>query len=170
MKLVIYVMHIKLKNNKFLFGKYKVKCALGKRGIIKKKLEGDNATPRGSFDIKNLYYRKDRIRHIKTKLKKIIIKKNMGWCDDPGSQDYNKLITFPFKYGAEKLYIKKNIYDLIIVLNYNMRPTIKKKGSAIFLHLSTKNYTPTKGCVAISKKNMIQLLKKMNKKNKITIF
>ena len=131
-------MHIKLKNNKFLFGKYKVKCALGKRGIIKKKLEGDNATPRGSFDIKNQYYRKDRIKHIKNKLKKIII--------------------------------KKNCYDLIIVLNYNMRPTIKKKGSAIFLHLSTKNYTPTKGCVAISKKNMIQLLKKMNKKNKITIF
>ena len=163
-------MHIKLKNNKILFEHYKVKCAVGKRGILKNKKEGDNATPKGSFDIKNLYYRKDRIKNIITKLKKIIIKKNMGWCDDPLSRNYNKLITFPYKYKAEKLYMKKNIYDLVIILNYNINPTVKNKGSAIFLHISTKNYKPTKGCVAISKQNMIILLKKLGKKNKLTIF
>ena len=75
----------------------------------------------------------------------------MGWCDDPKSKNYNKLIRFPFMYSAERLYRRDNIYDLILVLNYNMSPVKKNKGSAIFLHL-TKDYSATKGCVSIKKK------------------
>ena len=102
-------MHIIIKN-KFLYYKdYKVKCAVGKRGINIKRREGDFITPKGEFKIKSVYYRRDRIKLLKTKLKKKVIKRNMGWCDDPRSKDYNKLIRFPFKYGAEKLYIKENI-------------------------------------------------------------
>ena len=106
---------------------------------------------------------------IKTNLKKIPIKKNMGWCNEPNSQYYNKLISFPFFHSAEKLYLKNNIYDVIIVINFNMNPIIKNKGSAIFLHIAKKNYKKTAGCVAISKKDMKKVLSKINSKTKINI-
>lgn len=93
----------------------------------------------------------------------------MGWCNDINSKYYNKLIKFPFKYSAEKLYLKKKIYDLILVLNYNQNPTIKNKGSAIFMHL-TKNYKPTIGCVAIKEKDMRLIVSKLNKNSIISIY
>ena len=94
----------------------------------------------------------------------------MGWCDDPRSKYYNKLIKFPFKFSAEKLYLKKNIYDIVLIINFNFKPVIRNKGSAIFLHISNKKYTPTNGCIAVSLKDMMLLLKIINKKTKISIF
>tara|TARA_B100000575_G_scaffold45802_1_gene33023 strand:- start:135 stop:536 length:402 start_codon:yes stop_codon:yes gene_type:complete len=131
-------MHI-LINKKFLsFNNYKAKCAIGKRGIGKKRKEGDLITPQGQYRIKYILYRKDRVKKVKSKLKKIIIKKNFGWCDDPRSTKYNQLIKLPFKFRYEKLYKKENIYDIILVLNYNTNPIIKNKGSAIFIHVAKK--------------------------------
>tara|TARA_B100001093_G_scaffold84378_1_gene75917 strand:- start:1562 stop:2053 length:492 start_codon:yes stop_codon:yes gene_type:complete len=163
-------MHVFLKNKKIIFLDYRIKCSIGKRGIRKKRTEGDKSTPKGIFKIKYLLYRKDRLSGVRTKLKKYSIKKNMGWCDDVNSKKYNKLIILPSNLKHEKLYIKDHIYDLVIVINYNMNPTVKNKGSAIFLHIAKKNYSPTKGCVAISKKNMRILLKNLGKKNKIIIY
>ena len=94
----------------------------------------------------------------------------MGWCDDTNSPNYNKMIKFPYSYNAEKLYIKKKIYDIILVLNYNKNPVKKNKGSAIFLHLATKNYYPTQGCIATSKKDLKLILKNINKKSTIKIY
>ena len=162
-------MHIKIKKNKFYYNDYKVKCAVGKRGISIKRKEGDNITPIGSFKIKYVLFRKDRILNIKTNLKKIPIKKNMGWCNEPNSQYYNKLISFPFFHSAEKLYLKNNIYDVIIVINFNMNPIIKNKGSAIFLHMTNDKYKPTKGCVGILKKDFLKILPFINKRTKIFI-
>ena len=93
----------------------------------------------------------------------------MGWCDDPNSKFYNKLIEFPFKKKAEKLWLKKKIYDVILVIDYNLKPVIKNKGSAIFLHLAKKNYPPTRGCVAVSKEDMLFLIDKINYKTKLII-
>ena len=149
---------------------YKIKCAVGKRGITIKKIEGDNKTPAGNFKFKTIFYRKDRISLAKTYLQKIVIKKNMGWCDDSSSKFYNKLIKFPFLYNAEKLWLTENIYDVVVVINYNINPVAKKKGSAIFLHIAKKNYTPTRGCVAISKKDMKLLVSKINVKTKLKIY
>ena len=162
-------MHIKLKNKKLYFLDYKIKCAIGKSGISAYKREGDGCTPKGIFKFKCIFYRKDKISKIKTKLKKIVIKKNMGWCDDPKSKFYNKLIKFPFKFRAEKLFLSKNIYDLVLVINYNMNPIVKNKGSAIFLHVSTKKLSPTKGCVSIKKKDLIRILPFITKKTKFII-
>ena len=162
-------MHIKLKNKNLYFHNYKVKCAIGKSGISNKKREGDNCTPKGTFKFIEVFYRKDRNNKIKTLLKKTSITKNMGWCDDPKSKHYNKLIKFPFSMSAEKLFLKKNIYDICLVLNYNMSPIKKGKGSAIFFHLASKEYSPTQGCIAISKFNMIKILKLINKQTKIII-
>ena len=138
-------------------------------GIKKNKKEGDLSSPKGKFKLGSLYYRKDRIKLPKCNLKKKIIKKNLGWCDDIRSNKYNMEVSFPFKHSAEKLYRKSRIYDLLIVIKYNISPVIKKKGSAIFLHLSGKNYKPTKGCVAISKNNFLKILPFISKKTKILI-
>ena len=125
--------------------------------------------PRGKFKIKALFYRKDRIKKLKTKLKKIVIKKDMGWCDDPKSKKYNKLIRFPFAQSAEKFFRKDNIYDLIIVLSYNMHPVKKNKGSAIFIHVAKKKIVPTKGCIAINKKELLKLLEFIKKTSLVKI-
>ena len=162
-------MHIKINKNYLTYDKYRVKCALGKRGIGTKKMEGDKITPIGRYNIKFLLYRKDRIKKIKTKLKKIVIKKNMGWCDDPSSKYYNKLIRLPVKFNHEKLYKNDNSYDIILVLNFNMYPIEKNKGSAIFIHVATKNYKKTLGCIAISKISLLKIIKKLNKKSMVEI-
>jgi L,D-peptidoglycan transpeptidase YkuD (ErfK/YbiS/YcfS/YnhG family) len=158
--------------NKSSYLKYKnfrFRCALGKAGIGKKKIEGDNITPKGLYKIVKIYYRKDRIKKISSKFELIKITKNIGWCDDPNSEKYNQIINLPTKYSYEKLYRKDNVYDLILVLNYNMNPVIKNKGSAIFIHVAKKNYQSTQGCIALKKINLIKLISKINKNIKIKI-
>ena len=162
-------MHILIKNKKLSFNNYKVKCSVGKRGIGVKKREGDQITPKGKFKIKYILYRKDRVPNLKTKLKKMVINKNMGWCDDPKSKFYNKLIKLPFKYNFERLYRSDNIYDIILVLNFNLNPVQKNKGSAIFIHIAKRNYKSTAGCIAINKKNLKKIVKKINKRTLIKI-
>ena len=161
-------MHIKINKNYLTYNRLKVKCTVGKKGIGYKKKEGDLITPIGQFGIKYVLYRKDRIK-VSTKLKKKVIKKNMGWCDDPRSNQYNKLIKLPFIHRYEKLFKKENIYDVILVLNYNMNPIKKNKGSAIFIHVAKNNFKRTEGCVAIKKINLIQLLKEINPNTKVKI-
>ena len=161
-------MHILINKNYLTYNKLKVKCAIGKKGIGIKKKEGDLITPTGQFKIKYILYRKERVK-ISTKLKKIIIKKNMGWCDDPKSSDYNKLVKLPFAYSHEKLFRKDNIYDIILVLNYNMNLVKKNKGSAIFIHIAKKDFKKTEGCVAIRKPSLIKLVKEMNSNTKVKI-
>ena len=148
---------------------FKFKCALGKAGIGKKRMEGDNITPQGTFDIVKIYFRRDRVKKISSKFRLIKITKKMSWCDDPKNKKYNKLINSSTKYSHEKLYRKDNIYDLILVLNYNMSPIIKNKGSAIFIHVANKNYKRTAGCVALKKSHLIKLIKKIKKKTKVMI-
>ena len=162
-------MNIKLKRKYLYYLNNKIKCTIGKNGITEKKQEGDLKTPKGIFKLIKIFYRKDRIKIFKSSLKKYYIKKNIGWCDDPNSQYYNRLIKFPFRGSAEKLWRKDNIYDVIIVLNYNLNPVIKNKGSAIFLHICKKNYLPTKGCIGINKKDMMNLIINIKNNTKLII-
>ena len=161
-------MHILINNKYLTYKNYKVKCAIGKRGIGLKK-EGDFITPKGSYKVEFILYRKDRIKKIQSRIKKLIIRKNMGWCDDPKSKYYNKLIKLPSNYSFEKLYKTNNIYDIILVLNYNMRPTIKNKGSAIFIHISKKNYNKTSGCIALKKIHLLKIVKLIKRNTKVKI-
>ena len=162
-------MHILINKKYLTYNNYKAKCAIGKRGIGNKKKEGDLITPKGIYKVKYVLYRRDRVKNIRTKLKKIIIRKNMGWCDDVRSSQYNKLIKLPSNYSHEKLYKKDNIYDIILVLNYNMRPIIKNKGSAIFIHVSRRNYKKTEGCVALKKIHLIKVLRGLKKNTAVRI-
>ena len=162
-------MHILINERYLTYKQYKVKCALGKRGIGSKKKEGDLITPTGQYKIKYILYRKDRIKKIQSKIRKIVINKNMGWCDDPRSKKYNKLVNLPFNDNYEKLFKRQNIYDIILVLNYNMRPIKKNKGSAIFIHLAKKSFQPTQGCIALNKRVLIKLLKLIKKNTLVKI-
>ena len=162
-------MHILINKKYLTYGQYKVKCAIGKRGIGYKKKEGDLITPIGQYKIKFILYRKDRVNKIQTKLRKVVLKKNMGWCDDPNSKKYNTLVYLPFNHRYEKLFKKENTYDIILVLNYNMNPIKRNKGSAIFIHVAKKNYKKTKGCIATGKTQLLKIIKKIKNDTKVKI-
>jgi len=157
------------KNGYLKYKNFKFRCSIGKAGIKTKIKEGDNITPKGTYKILSIYYRKDRVKKFKSSIKKIIIKKKMGWCDDIKSKSYNKQIRLPSKLSHEILYRKDNIYDIVCVINYNTNPILKNKGSAIFLHITKKNYQKTKGCVALKKNHLIKLLSSIKKNTKIKI-
>ena len=162
-------MNIIIKKHFLLYKGYKLKCSIGKSGLNHSKKEGDLTTPKGLYKLGLLYYRKDRIKSLKCVIKKKIIKKNMGWCNDSTSKKYNREISFPFKYKAEKLYRRDKIYDMFVNIKYNQSPVVKGKGSAIFLHLANKKFKPTKGCVAIQKKDFLKILTSIRINTKISI-
>ena len=164
-------MTIIIKNKEtLLIDDFKFKCSIGKKGVSRHKKEGDSKTPIGTFRLGEIFYRKDKVKKFTSKLKSIIIRKNMGWCDDPKSKYYNRLIKIKknSKISHEKLFRKDSKYDLFIIIKYNYKKTYKNKGSAIFLHL-TKNYLPTKGCIAVQKKDFLIINKLINKNTKIKI-
>ena len=163
-------MHILLKNkNTLFFNDFEFKCCVGLHGLTKNKIEGDKKTPIGNFRLGNLYFRSDKIKKLKTRLKCIPIRKNMGWCDDVKSKKfYNKLIITEKKVRHEKLYRKDFKYNLLIPLSYNSNPTILGKGSAIFFHL-TKSYKATEGCIALKEKDFLIMIKLISKNTKIKI-
>ena len=162
-------MLIRLKNkDKLIIDDFIIKCCIGKNGVKKHKIEGDDSTPKGIFTLGTFYYRKDRVIKPSTNLKTKIIKPNIGWCNDPKQKSYNKEIKIKNKVSCEKLFRQDRKYDYLIVINYNTKKTIPGKGSAIFIHL-TKNYHPTAGCIALKKHDFIILLILINSKTKILI-
>jgi len=151
------------------FYKNKFKCSFGKNGFTKNKKEGDLKTPLGRYKIIECYYRPDRVKKPITKIRCVKIAKTMGWCDDPKSEKYNRLIKLPFKFSHEKLTRKDNCYDIFIVINYNTKPIKKNLGSAIFIHISRPKYKPTNGCIGLKKSDLLLLLKDIKKNTKIQI-
>ena len=164
-------MTILVKNKHSLqIDEFKFKCCIGKNGLTKNKKEGDKKTPKGIFEIENLYYRKDRLGKPITSLKCIEIEKDMGWCDDINiPEKYNKRIKVKKKIKHEKLKRKDYKYDLLIPIKYNFNKPIPGLGSCIFIHL-TKNFKPTAGCIALNKNDFLIMLKLIKKNTKIKIF
>jgi L,D-peptidoglycan transpeptidase YkuD (ErfK/YbiS/YcfS/YnhG family) len=148
---------------------FKFRCCIGKNGSTKNKKEGDGKTPKGIFNIGNVYFRKDRKKKPSTSLNCIEIKKNMGWCDDVNfPKKYNKILKIENKIKHEKLKRKDYKYDYLIPIKYNYKKPIVGNGSCIFIHL-TKNYKPTAGCIALKEKDFLIMLKLIKKNSKIKI-
>ena len=164
-------MTIYVKNKHTLeIDEFKFKCCIGKNGSTRNKKEGDKKTPKGTFKIENLYFRKDRKEKPSTLLKCVEIEKNMGWCDDTRfPKKYNKIFKIEKKIRHEKLTRKDYRYDFLIPIKYNFDKPIIGKGSCIFIHL-TKDYKPTAGCVAVKEKDFLIMLKLIKKNSKIKIF
>ena len=162
-------MLLKIKNkDTLIIDDFEFRCCIGRNGIKKGKQEGDGCTPKGTFKIGSIYWRRDRVPKLNCKLKSKVITKNMGWCNDKDSKLYNKQINLNNKINSEKLFRKDHKYNYFIEILYNREKIVKNKGSAIFLHL-TKNYRPTAGCIAIKQKDFVIICKLINKNSKILI-
>jgi len=133
-------------------------AAIGRGSVSPLKREGDGGTPLGRFPIRLALYRADRTSRPRVPLPVHAIRETDGWCDDPEDRNYNRLIALPSLRSAEGLKRADHLYDLVLVLGYNDRPRIKGKGSAIFVHLARCGYTPTEGCIAFSRRDMLAVL------------
>ena len=162
-------MKITLKNKYTLkIDDFKFKCCIGKNGLKKNKIEGDKCTPKGTFKLGTLYYRKDRVKKPITSLKTKNIKRNVGWCDDSKNKLYNQEIKVNKKIRHEKLFRKDYKYNYLIIIEYNTKKIKPNKGSAIFIHL-TKDFKATAGCIALLQKDFLIMVKLINKKSTIKI-
>jgi len=160
------IIHVPNKNT-LIIDEFKLRCCIGKKGINSNKKEGDYSTPRGLFNLRKLYFRKDRVGIPNCKINKKNIKKHMAWCDDPKHKKYNEEIKTYNKKLKENLYRKDHRYDYVISISHNEKK-IPNKGSAVFIHL-TDNYKQTEGCITLKKKDFEILLKLIDKKTKIRI-
>ena len=134
------------------------KCALGKSGVRTEKKEGDGATPIGKFFLRRAFYRPDRLIAPRSELPINRLTPADAWCDDPNHYQYNQLVKKPFKGSHEELWRVDNLYDLIIVFGYNDNPPQPYKGSAIFIHCTTKEYKATKGCLGLILSDLLTIL------------
>ena len=144
-------------------------CALGRSGVRKDKVEGDGATPIGTFDIRMLFYRADRLSAPNTNIPLRIIHAADGWCDSPEDANYNRLVPLPYPASAENLWRSDHVYDLVLVLGHNDDPVIAGRGSAIFMHVATPDFAPTAGCVALAQDDLLNVLREIGPGAKITI-
>lgn len=134
-------------------------CALGRSGLRHDKVEGDGATPIGSFALKTVYYRADRLAAAPiTRLPVIATRPDMGWCDDPDHADYNRPVQLPHPARCEALWRDDGVYDVVVVLGHNDDPPIPNLGSAIFLHVVRPGWEPTEGCVALPLADLLAVL------------
>ena len=163
-------MSIIVKNkDTLIYDEFVFKCCVGENGFTRNKIEGDKKTPRGIFELENVYFRKDRKRKPQTILKTFRIRKNMGWCDDINSKKYyNKLIKISQNLRHEKLFRHDYKYNFFLPVKYNWKNIKLNKGSAIFIHI-TKDYRPTAGCIGLSEKDFLILIKIIKKNTTIKI-
>lgn len=138
-------------------GMMTIPCALGKGGVKTRKREGDGATPRKTLRALHVYRRPDRPM-VNTRIPTRTTSRMMGWCDDSASPRYNQPVTLPFDKSHEKLWREDHLYDLVIDTDYNRRPAITGRGSAIFIHLARPHYTPTEGCIGLGRRDLVRLV------------
>ncbi len=155
-------------------GERRWRCAVGAGGIREDKVEGDSATPVGEFPLRRLYYRNDRLvlpkpNSPKSALPSRPISEHDGWCDDPRSPSYNKLVHIPNEWGAEKMWREDGLYDLVVVVGYNDDPPEGEWGSAIFLHIARDDYAGTQGCVAFARKDLLELLPLLTRETRLRV-
>lgn len=151
------------------FAHQSIPCIFGRGGIASRKKEGDGATPKGEFKILYGFYRADRIRHLSTNIQMIPIKENYGWCDDTNSPLYNRFIRLPSNWRHENLWREDHLYDICLVLDFNLHPRKRNGGSAIFFHLKQPDNKPTEGCIAVSLEYMRKLLRLCDSQSNIII-
>ena len=134
------------------------RCTVGEGGVREDKVEGDAATPAGEYPLRRIYFRNDRLVLPKVRLPARPISEHDGWCDDPRSPTYNRLVHVPNDWSAEKMWREDGLYDLVVVVGYNDDPPEGEWGSAIFLHVAREDYAPTRGCVAFSQADLLELV------------
>jgi L,D-peptidoglycan transpeptidase YkuD (ErfK/YbiS/YcfS/YnhG family) len=152
-----------------MVGSHAVPVALGRSGIRANKREGDGGTPRGVFRPRRLWWRADRHPRPRTFLPVRAIRGNDGWCEDPADRHYNQPVRLGREHGGDRLKRDDHLYDFIVEIDHNTRPRIAGRGSAVFLHLARANFSPTAGCVSMTRSAMVRLLRRLGPRTRIVI-
>jgi L,D-peptidoglycan transpeptidase YkuD (ErfK/YbiS/YcfS/YnhG family) len=139
-------------------GKRRWRCVVGAGGVREDKVEGDAATPVGEYPLRRIYFRNDQLVLPKVRLPARPIGEHDGWCDDPRSPAYNRLVRIPNDWSHEKMWREDGLYDLVVVVGYNDDPPEGEWGSAIFLHIARDDMSPTRGCIAFSRHDLLELV------------
>ena len=134
------------------------RCALGKGGIAALKREGDGATPLADLRVLGGYFRADGVVRRRDRLGLTPIGGDLGWCDAPDDRNYNRPVRLPYPASHENMRRRDRLYDVCIVLDWNISPRRRNCGSAIFLHIARPGYLPTEGCIALSPRDMQVIL------------
>jgi L,D-peptidoglycan transpeptidase YkuD (ErfK/YbiS/YcfS/YnhG family) len=146
-----------------------VPVALGRGGILANKREGDGGTPKGTFYPRRLWWRADRHTRPLTLLPARPIRPEDAWCEDPTDRHYNQPVRLGRGQSGDRLTREDHLYDYIVEIDHNAAPRIAGRGSAVFLHLARSNFSPTAGCVSMTKSSMLRLLRRMSPRTKIII-
>jgi L,D-peptidoglycan transpeptidase YkuD (ErfK/YbiS/YcfS/YnhG family) len=146
------------------------RCTLGAGGVREDKVEGDAATPAGSYPLRRIYFRNDRLVLPKVRLPARPIAEHDGWCDDPRAPTYNRLVRIPNEWSHEKMWREDGLYDLVVVVGYNDDPPEGEWGSAIFLHIARDDYSPTQGCVAFKREDLLELVTLIGPETRINVY
>lgn len=137
---------------------HRLRCALGRSGVVADKHEGDGGTPIGCWELRRVLYRPDRLAPPPTALAVTAIAKDDGWCDEPSHADYNRPVALPHPARCERMWRDDGLYDVVVVLGHNDDPPVAGAGSAIFLHVAKPDYGPTEGCVALALPDLLMVL------------
>jgi L,D-peptidoglycan transpeptidase YkuD (ErfK/YbiS/YcfS/YnhG family) len=143
--------------------------ALGRAGIVANKFEGDLATPRGKFHPVRIWWRADRVSRPQTKLPLRRITRNTAWCEDPADRRYNRPFLLAENEKGDRLWREDHLYDLIVEIDHNRKPRTARRGSAVFLHLSRADFSPTAGCVGMPLQDLQRLVAKLDEDSVIRI-
>jgi L,D-peptidoglycan transpeptidase YkuD (ErfK/YbiS/YcfS/YnhG family) len=146
-----------------------VPVALGRGGVRANKREGDGGTPKGTFRPRRLWWRADRHPRPSTFLPVRTIRPEDAWCEDPSSRHYNRPIRLQRGRSGDRLRRDDHLYDFIVEIDHNSSPRIAGRGSAVFLHLARENFSPTAGCVSMTRAAMLRLLARLGPRTRIVI-
>jgi len=152
-----------------LAGPLAVPVALGRGGIRANKREGDGGTPRGTFRLRRLWWRADRMTRPMTHLPVRRIRGDDGWCEDPRDRHYNQPIRLKPDHPGDRLKRPDHLYDFIIELDHNTRPRVSGRGSAVFIHVARPGFAPTAGCVALNINALRRLLARLGPRTRIVV-
>ena len=144
-------------------------AAVGRAGVKADKHEGDGATPAGTYPLVSILYRPDRIAAPQSRLPVKPLAPSDGWVDDPADANYNRPVSLPYTASAEQMWREDDLYDLLVVIGYNMEPIVPGAGSAIFLHIATPDFAPTAGCLAVEREVLFAVLPLLGPGSQIVI-
>lgn len=150
-------------------GGKRYECTLGRTGITIDKKEGDGKTPIGTYPLRRILYRADRMPKPGTGLPAGVLTPETGWCEDPAHPDYNRQVALPHAAVCDHMTREDHLYDIVVILGQNDDPVIPGRGSAIFMHLARPEFTPTEGCVGLKLEDLLEVIALCDPLTSITI-
>jgi L,D-peptidoglycan transpeptidase YkuD (ErfK/YbiS/YcfS/YnhG family) len=134
---------------------------VGYAGLSARHREGDGTTPLGTYSIGPIAYGLDADPGVHLRYHRLTC--GDWWDEDPRSATYNTFrhlvcgVQPSFRGGTEALWRATVAYREFAVVDYNTRPAIPGRGSAIFLHDDTGH--ATNGCVSLPRPDLLRTLR-----------